>query len=78
MLTRRAAVSILAGYLTLAASSLPVAAQNADKLKVVATFSILGESQVLIFNSQAHAQSTRFHVLSSGQRFCMHRQLVLS
>ncbi|QRM28962.1 metal ABC transporter substrate-binding protein [Microvirga sp. VF16] len=43
MLTRRAAVSLLAGCLTLAASSLPVAAQNADKLKVVATFSILGD-----------------------------------
>jgi zinc/manganese transport system substrate-binding protein len=43
MLTRRAAVSLLAGCLTLAVSSLPVAAQNADKLKVVATFSILGD-----------------------------------
>jgi zinc/manganese transport system substrate-binding protein len=43
MLTRRAAVSFLAGCLTLAASSLPVAAQTADKLKVVATFSILGD-----------------------------------
>jgi len=43
MLTRRAAVSLLAGCLTLAASSLPVAAQTADKLKVVATFSILGD-----------------------------------
>jgi zinc/manganese transport system substrate-binding protein len=43
MLTRRAAVSLLAGCLTLAASSLPVAAQNADKLKVVTTFSILGD-----------------------------------
>lgn len=43
MLTRRSAVSLLAGCLTLAASSLPVAAQNADKLKVVATFSILGD-----------------------------------
>jgi zinc/manganese transport system substrate-binding protein len=43
MLTRRAAVSLLAGCLTLAASSLPVAAQNADRLKVVATFSILGD-----------------------------------
>jgi zinc/manganese transport system substrate-binding protein len=43
MLTRRAAVSLLAGCLTVAASSLPVAAQNADKLKVVATFSILGD-----------------------------------
>ena len=43
MLTRRAAVSLLAGCLTLAASSLPAAAQTADKLKVVATFSILGD-----------------------------------
>ena len=42
------------------------------------TFSILGDSQVLVFNSKAHARSARFHVLSSGQRFCMHRQLVLS
>ena len=43
MLTRRAAVSLLAGCLTLAASSLPAAAQNAGKIKVVATFSILGD-----------------------------------
>src|SRR3712207_2211693 len=43
MLTRRSAVSWLAGCLTLAASALPAAAQNADKLKVVATFSILGD-----------------------------------
>jgi zinc/manganese transport system substrate-binding protein len=43
MLTRRTAVSLLAGCLTLAASSLPVAAQNAGTLKVVATFSILGD-----------------------------------
>jgi zinc/manganese transport system substrate-binding protein len=43
MLTRRAAVCVLAGCLTLAASILPAAAQNADKLKVVATFSILGD-----------------------------------
>jgi zinc/manganese transport system substrate-binding protein len=43
MLTRRAAVSLLAGCLTLAASALPAAAQNAEKLKVVATFSILGD-----------------------------------
>jgi zinc/manganese transport system substrate-binding protein len=43
MLTRRAAVSLLAGCLTLVASSLPVAAQNAGRLKVVATFSILGD-----------------------------------
>lgn len=43
MLTRRSAVSLLAGCLTLAASSLPAAAQTAEKLKVVATFSILGD-----------------------------------
>jgi zinc/manganese transport system substrate-binding protein len=43
MLTRRAAVSALAGCLTLAASLLPAAAQSPDKLKVVATFSILGD-----------------------------------
>jgi zinc/manganese transport system substrate-binding protein len=43
MLTRRAAVFLLAGCLTLAASSLPVAAQTGEKLKVVATFSILGD-----------------------------------
>jgi zinc/manganese transport system substrate-binding protein len=43
MLTRRAAVFLLAGGLALAASSLPVAAQSADRLKVVATFSILGD-----------------------------------
>jgi zinc/manganese transport system substrate-binding protein len=43
MLTRRAAVSLLAGCLALAASSLPAVAQPADKLKVVATFTILGD-----------------------------------
>jgi zinc/manganese transport system substrate-binding protein len=43
MLTRRAAVFLLAGGLALAASSLPMAAQSADRLKVVATFSILGD-----------------------------------
>jgi zinc/manganese transport system substrate-binding protein len=43
MLTRRSAVSLLAGCLTLATSSLPAAAQIAEKLKVVATFSILGD-----------------------------------
>ncbi len=43
MLTRRAAVSLLAGCLSLAVSSLPVAAQSAGRLKVVATFSILGD-----------------------------------
>lgn len=43
MLTRRAALSVLTGCLTLAASSLPAAAQDAGRLKVVATFSILGD-----------------------------------
>jgi zinc/manganese transport system substrate-binding protein len=43
MLTRRSAVSLLAGCLTLAVSSLPAAAQAAEKLKVVASFSILGD-----------------------------------
>jgi zinc/manganese transport system substrate-binding protein len=43
MLTRRSAVSLLAGCLTLAASALPAAAQTAEKLKVVASFSILGD-----------------------------------
>jgi zinc/manganese transport system substrate-binding protein len=43
MLTRRAAVSALAGCLTLAASVLPATAQSPDRLKVVATFSILGD-----------------------------------
>ncbi|WP_262299062.1 metal ABC transporter substrate-binding protein [Microvirga sesbaniae] len=42
MLTRRAAVSLLAGCLALAAST-PSLAQGADRLKVVATFSILGD-----------------------------------
>ena len=42
MLTRRAAVSLLAGCLALAAST-PSMAQGADRLKVVATFSILGD-----------------------------------
>jgi zinc/manganese transport system substrate-binding protein len=43
MLTRRSAVSLLAGCLTLAASAGPAAAQNAEKLKVVASFSVLGD-----------------------------------
>ena len=43
MLTRRSAVSLLAGCLILAASTLPATAQTAEKLKVVATFSILGD-----------------------------------
>lgn len=43
MLTRRAAVSLLAGCLAVAASAGPAAAQNAEKLKVVASFSVLGD-----------------------------------
>jgi len=43
MLTRRMALSLLAGCLALAGASPPAAAQGADKLKVVATFSILGD-----------------------------------
>src|SRR5688572_12953884 len=43
MLTRRSAVSLLAGCLALAASAGPAAAQNGEKLKVVASFSILGD-----------------------------------
>ncbi|MBB4041030.1 zinc/manganese transport system substrate-binding protein [Microvirga flocculans] len=43
MLTRRTAVSLLAAGLSLAVLSLPAAAQGADRLKVVATFSILGD-----------------------------------
>lgn len=43
MLTRRTALSLLAGSLSLACSLLPAAAQTSEKLKVVATFSILGD-----------------------------------
>jgi zinc/manganese transport system substrate-binding protein len=43
MLTRRAALSLLAGCIALAGSPATVAAQSADRLKVVATFSILGD-----------------------------------
>jgi zinc/manganese transport system substrate-binding protein len=43
MLTRRSAVSLLAGCLAVAASAGPAAAQNAEKLKVVASFSVLGD-----------------------------------
>ena len=43
MLTRRAALSWLAGSLGLACSLMPAAAQTSEKLKVVATFSILGD-----------------------------------
>jgi len=43
MPTRRTALTWLAGCLALAAASLPASAQGADRLKVVATFSILGD-----------------------------------
>ncbi|MCB5177313.1 metal ABC transporter substrate-binding protein [Microvirga lenta] len=43
MTTRRHALSLVLGCLALAGTALPVAAQAADKLKVVATFSILGD-----------------------------------
>lgn len=43
MLTRRSAVSLLAGCLAVAASAGPAAAQNAEKLNVVASFSVLGD-----------------------------------
>ncbi|KLK90393.1 metal ABC transporter substrate-binding protein [Microvirga vignae] len=43
MLTRRIALSWLAGSLALAGSLMPAAAQTSEKLKVVATFSILGD-----------------------------------
>jgi zinc/manganese transport system substrate-binding protein len=43
MPTRRNAVSLLLGCLALAATPLMAMAQNPDKLKVVATFSILGD-----------------------------------
>ena len=43
MLTRRTALSLLAGSLTLHCMLMPAAAQTAEKLKVVATFSILGD-----------------------------------
>lgn len=43
MLTRRTALSWLAGSLGLACSLMPAAAQTSEKLKVVATFSILGD-----------------------------------
>jgi zinc/manganese transport system substrate-binding protein len=43
MLTRRTALSLLAGSLAFTASLMPAAAQAQDKLKVVATFSILGD-----------------------------------
>jgi len=43
MLSRRKAVSLFAACLALAGTSLPAAAQAPGKLKVVATFSILGD-----------------------------------
>ncbi len=43
MLTRRTALSLLAGSLALAGSLTSAAAQAPEKLKVVATFSILGD-----------------------------------
>lgn len=43
MLTRRMILPLLAGHLILAGSPLPAATQGADKLKVVSTFSILGD-----------------------------------
>ncbi len=43
MLTRRTAVAVLAGCLALAGSLVSAAAQTAERLKVVATFSILGD-----------------------------------
>jgi zinc/manganese transport system substrate-binding protein len=43
MTTRRTALSLLMGSLMLAATPLSASAQSADKLKVVATFSILGD-----------------------------------
>jgi zinc/manganese transport system substrate-binding protein len=43
MLTRRTALSLLTGSLALIHSLMPAAAQAQEKLKVVATFSILGD-----------------------------------
>jgi zinc/manganese transport system substrate-binding protein len=43
MLTRRTALSLLAGSLALGSSLMPAAAQTPEKIKVVATFSILGD-----------------------------------
>ncbi|MBF9234730.1 metal ABC transporter solute-binding protein, Zn/Mn family [Microvirga alba] len=43
MTTRRMALSFLMGSLTLATTPLTAIAQSADKLKVIATFSILGD-----------------------------------
>jgi cyanophycinase len=52
------------------------------------TFSILGDSQVLVFNSSHDAakvdapsegqpREPRVYVLASGKRYCMHRQRIL-
>ena len=43
MLTRRTALSLVAGSLALNCMLIPAAAQTAEKLKVTATFSILGD-----------------------------------
>jgi len=43
MLTRRTALPLVAGFLALACWVMPAAAQAPEKLKVVATFSILGD-----------------------------------
>lgn len=43
MLTKRAAITLLAGGIAMGASALPAMAQSPEKLKVVATFSILGD-----------------------------------
>jgi zinc/manganese transport system substrate-binding protein len=43
MLTRRTALSLLAGCVALTGSLVPAAAQTPEKIKVIATFSILGD-----------------------------------
>ena len=48
------------------------------------TFTILGDSQVVVYDPAATAEyesdaaGPRVHVLSAGKRYCMHRQLVLN
>jgi len=54
------------------------------------TFSIMGDSHVLVFDPsgdherqtgpapQSNFRNPKVHILSSGKRFCMHRQLVLN
>jgi cyanophycinase len=42
------------------------------------TFSILGDSQVLIFDPAQQSAAQPVHVLSSGKRYCLNRQLVLN